>query len=141
MSPATSALERAARAAWRVQVTHHHADGCSNGSDWHPLLVEARRHPSADHYVVGDVWWPGSRPVAWLQDWHAHPETAALLVVSNGARLTATGVTSVHVIACVSRDGRSIVLASPDDEPPRIGGRLCGPLYKAMLQALSCNAS
>jgi hypothetical protein len=101
------------------------------------LVIETRSPPGTDHYVVGDVWSPGERPVAWLLDWHAHPDTTALIVVTSGTRLTAAGVTPVHVVASVSRDGGSFVLASPDDEPPPTAGRLCGPLYGAMLHAMS----
>jgi hypothetical protein len=140
-APATPALERAARATWRVQAAHDHADGCPDGGRWHPLLIEAWSPPGGDQYLVGDVWSPGDRPVLWLRDWYANPDTTALIVVTSGTMLTSAGVTPVHVVACVSRAGGSFVLAAPGDEPPPTGGRLCGPLYKAMLRAMSSNAS
>jgi hypothetical protein len=130
-------LERAARSAWRVQVEHRHADGCPQDDTWHSLAVEVWTPPGTDHLLVGDVWWLGDRPAAWLLDWHAHPDTTALIVVTDGTRLTPDGVTSVHVVACVNRDGDSIVLASPGDDPPRAAHPLRGPLYAAMLQAIS----
>lgn len=133
----TSQLERIARTTWHVQVAHRHTDPCPNDDDWHTQMVEAWTPPGTDHYMLGDVWWPKVHPTAWLLDWHAHPSTTALVVVTNGTMRSASWDLPVHLVACVARDGRSVALLSPDDDPPSGTTRLQGALYAAMLQAMS----